>query len=108
MHRVVITGMGVISVILEFADVDAAGLSGRNDAQRLVQAMGGEISLESEPNRGSTFSFILRFPQAAELRVPVAAPLGMWRGPRHDRWELLRSGGEYVPRRYLGTRPGGV
>ncbi len=40
-------------------------------AKQLVELMGGEIDAESEPGRGSTFSFIVflgRAPQAPELR----------------------------------------
>lgn len=44
---------------------------GLNIAQQLVQLMGGEIRVDSELGKGSTFSFSLDFRQAAEVQ-PVS------------------------------------
>jgi signal transduction histidine kinase/CheY-like chemotaxis protein len=40
-------------------------------SQRIVQAMGGEIRLHSEPGRGSVFGFELSLPLARELPPPA-------------------------------------
>ncbi|MGX7743547.1 PAS domain S-box protein [Rhodopseudomonas parapalustris] len=38
-------------------------------SQRIVQAMGGEMSIDSEPGRGSTFQFEIELPIAAEIDI---------------------------------------
>ncbi|MEN6526073.1 MAG: ATP-binding protein [Candidatus Polarisedimenticolia bacterium] len=59
---------------------------GTTIARRLVELMGGTMSLESEEGKGSTFSFVVSFPTAeaaaAEEEAPAsaAAPAGGRRG----------------------------
>jgi PAS domain S-box-containing protein len=80
------TGIGIPAdkrnVIFErFTQVDASttrryggtGL-GLNISQRIVEAMGGKIWVESEPGRGSTFSFTAPFEAQAERDEPVRPP----------------------------------
>jgi PAS domain S-box-containing protein len=80
------TGIGIPAdkqdIIFErFTQVDASttrqyggtGL-GLNISQRIVEAMGGRIWVESEPGRGSTFSFTVRFKAQAERDEPVRPP----------------------------------
>jgi signal transduction histidine kinase len=43
-------------------------------AQRLVGLMGGVITVESEPNRGSTFRFTVSLPRGSAARDPALAP----------------------------------
>jgi PAS domain S-box-containing protein len=49
---------------------------GLSISQRLVAMMGGEIQLESELGRGSTFSFRLEFPVAPEAETSIPAAPG--------------------------------
>jgi signal transduction histidine kinase/integral membrane sensor domain MASE1 len=46
---------------------------GLSIVQRLVDKMGGRVSLESTVGKGSTFSVVLRFERAEETEVPVPA-----------------------------------
>ena len=43
-------------------------------SQRLVEKMGGELTVESEPDRGSTFSFTLILPIGGACSLPSEAP----------------------------------
>ncbi|GAB4372117.1 MAG: hypothetical protein Kow00128_20610 [Deltaproteobacteria bacterium] len=84
------TGIGIPAdkreVIFEqFTQVDASttrqyggtGL-GLNISQRIVNAMGGTIRVESEPGRGSTFSFAVRFHRQTEPPEPARpAPVSL-------------------------------
>ena len=44
-------------------------------SERLVQLMGGAISVTSEVERGSTFLFTIRAPSAGVRRKPITEPL---------------------------------
>lgn len=43
-------------------------------SQRIVRKMGGEISVESHPGKGSLFSFSLRLEKQSALRKPAVCP----------------------------------
>jgi signal transduction histidine kinase/CheY-like chemotaxis protein len=62
--------------------VEGSGL-GLNLSRALVRLMGGEISVESEPGRGSAFSF--EIPLETTERLPAPSP---------DRWRLRRVEGQ--------------
>ncbi|WP_234826831.1 PAS domain S-box protein [Rhodopseudomonas palustris] len=52
-------------------------------SQCIVQAMGGEMSIDSEPGRGSTFGFQIELPIAAELDIERSeAPVAVGRSLR--------------------------
>ncbi len=86
--RVEDTGMGIAPEVLarlfrpfEQADGGRARRHGGTGlglaiSQQIVQTMGGDIHVESEPGRGSTFSFTLRLAEAVlppeEARLPLA------------------------------------
>lgn len=44
---------------------------GLSIAKRLIELMGGEISLSSEPGRGTTFTFVLPFARQAQSTTPA-------------------------------------
>ncbi len=80
------TGIGIPpekcrTIFGEFEQVDASitrryggtGL-GLAISSKLVTLMGGRIDVRSEPNRGSTFSFVARFPVSGELDATEVGP----------------------------------
>jgi PAS domain S-box-containing protein len=80
------TGIGIpadkLQAIFEpFTQVDATttrkyggtGL-GLNISQRLVELMGGHLEVESTPGIGTTFSFVLRLPEAPSLEIKETVP----------------------------------
>jgi len=52
-------------------------------SQRIVQMMGGEIELQSQPGKGSTFSFRLELPVVNETAPPTLAGLTVWLSESH-------------------------
>jgi PAS domain S-box-containing protein len=88
------TGIGIPlekqKVIFDaFAQADASitrkyggtGL-GLSICNQLIQLMGGEISVESEPKKGTTFSFTLPF-GIAPPKDPISEPAKLQRRPAH-------------------------
>ena len=51
-------------------------------SRRLAELMGGQIGVESEPGRGSTFWFTVRLARATAVEAPVASSPGALRGIR--------------------------
>lgn len=49
---------------------------GLSIVKQLVEIMGGRISLESEPGRGSVFSFSLTFAKGEAVAIPAASGIG--------------------------------
>lgn len=86
------TGIGIMPEVIsrlfrpfEQADVSIGRRHGGSGlglaiSKQIVQAMGGDIRVESEPGRGSTFSFQLRFDEAVSSS-PAASPASEERPP---------------------------
>jgi PAS domain S-box-containing protein len=103
------TGMGIPSAQMEklflpFSQVDASmtrrfGGTGLGLAicRRLVELMGGGISVESEVGRGSSFSFVLRLQEVSPLPGATAAQPAELRGRR-----ILIAEDNATSRRILG------
>jgi signal transduction histidine kinase/ActR/RegA family two-component response regulator len=80
------TGIGISRedqerIFAPFAQADSSTTRGYGGtglglsiADSIVQMMGGRFSVESEPGRGSLFCFTAKFPLAAALPGPQAAP----------------------------------
>ena len=84
--RVRDTGIGIAPeeqerIFHEFEQVDGgtsrkfggAGL-GLSISRRIIERMGGSISVESAPGAGATFQFVLPLPQIGEATAPAVAP----------------------------------
>jgi signal transduction histidine kinase/integral membrane sensor domain MASE1/ActR/RegA family two-component response regulator len=83
------TGIGIPSekqplLFQKFSQVDSSarrrfGGTGLGLAicKQLVELMGGEVGVSSEPDKGSTFWIVLRLPLAAETQPEAAAPEAM-------------------------------
>jgi PAS domain S-box-containing protein len=81
------TGIGISHEKMEllfkvFSQIDATSTRSRGGTglglvicERLVQLMGGAISVTSEVGRGSTFLFTIRAPSAGARRKPLTEPL---------------------------------
>jgi two-component system, sensor histidine kinase and response regulator len=75
---------------------------GLSIVRRLVELMGGEIGVQSEPNKGSRFWFVLPLP-VAELRAAVAADVNTARNASHACRILIVDDNE-TNRRVVATR----
>jgi len=91
--RVEDTGIGLTSEVIarlfrafEQADSGVARRYGGTGlglvtSKRIVAVMGGDIHVESEPGRGSVFSFTIRLAEAAPPSAPIALPRAEDRPP---------------------------
>lgn len=58
-------------------------------SRQLVETMGAELTVDSEPGRGSVFAFTIRMPRAAESRDPAPTPAAHETRPRGSRGHIL-------------------